>query len=376
MHIAIIRREPQISFSMDLYADSLVAGLKTVRPYWNIVEFASGKNLDWSKNNKIFNGLRKYYQRYYQYPRIINQQKFDIIHIIDHSDGHFAYWLKNKNNLLVITCHDLINFHHPENISQQAKLPILSTKIWQYAIKGLREANKIITVSTNTARDVTRILKVESEKTIVIPNAVESIFQPISQDTIEVFRRQYGLSPQTFCLLHVGSNHPRKNVFSILKTVASLKERSLDIHFLKVGGDFTDVEKRYIKERDLTNYVSYLGKPEKATLVKIYNVADVLISPSLHEGFGITILEAMACGIPVVTSNSTSLPEVAGNAAILVDPLDVDAITEAVMLVKNKANLRQSLIDAGLARAKVFTWEKTAEAVANLYESLVNQKVN
>ena len=376
MRVAIIRREPQISLSMDVYADSLIEGLKTVRPNWNIVEFASGKNWSWSKGNKIFNGLRKYYQRYWQYPQIISRQKFDIVHIVDHSDGHFAYWLKDNDIPIAITCHDLINFYQPENINQQAKLPFLSTKIWQYAVKGLCEANKIITVSHNTAQDVTKILNIESEKLKTIPDAVESVFQPLPQGEIKALRQQYGLSPQTFCLLHVGSNHPRKNVFSILKTLAVLKQRSLDVNFLKAGGDFTDVEKQYIKDRNLANSVSYLGKPDKATLVEIYNAADVLISPSLYEGFGITILEAMACGTPVITSNLTSLPEVAGDAAILVEPLNIDAIVDAVRLIQKKADLRQSLIDKGFARAKLFTWEKTAEAVARLYETLVNQKVS
>lgn len=371
MRVAIIRREAKVSFSMDVYADSLIEALKIVRPNWNIVEFPSVTSC-LQKKNSLTRGLDKYYQRYWYNPRKIARQKFDLVHVIDHSDGHFAYWCSNNNIPVVVTCHDLINLYQPENIEQQAKFPLISNKFWQYAVRGLNNANKIIAVSDNTVKDVVNLLNIESKKTTTIHNAVENIFKSLSQSEIKALRQKYNLSSQTFCLLHVGSNHPRKNVLSILKALTLLKKKSLNIHFLKAGGEFTELEKQYLIENELTNFVTYVGKPDKLTLMQIYNVADVLVSPSLFEGFGITILEAMACGTPVITSNSSSLPEVAGEAAILIDPLDVERIATSVNLLIKNTSLRQSLIDRGFDRAKMFSWEQTAEAVAQIYETLAH----
>lgn len=132
--------------------------------------------------------------------------------------------------------------------------------------------------------------------------------------------------------------------------------------------------KKFIQTHSLENCVTYLGKPDKESLVNIYNAADVLLSPSLYEGFGITILEAMACGTVVITSNVTSLPEVAGDAAILVAPNDVTTMVKAVGELLEKPLYRKSLVERGLARVKMFTWEKTAEQVATLYEKLLEKE--
>ncbi|MCX7593401.1 MAG: glycosyltransferase family 4 protein [Fischerella sp.] len=369
MRVAIVRRLPGASFSMDVYADGLVSGLKTVRPNWEIVELTPNP---YSLGNKSswFKGIHKYYERYWHYPAIIKQQKADIFHIIDHSDGHIIYWLKSTGKPIVVTCHDLINFLQPENIQDGSRLSFFSTAFWKFAVKGIRLANHIITVSAHTAKDVRQILGLESERLTVAPNAVDSSFCPLSATEIQAFRQQHQISPQTICLLNVGSNQPRKNIFTILRVLAVLKAKDVSVHLFKTGADFNSEQKKFIHTHKLENNITYLGKPDNATLVQIYNAADILVSPSLYEGFGITILEAMACGTPVITSNTTSLPEVAGDAAILVQPTDVEAIAEAVIHLNSDPDFRQQLIDKGLTRAKSFTWEKTAEQVASIYETL------
>jgi glycosyltransferase involved in cell wall biosynthesis len=374
MRVAIIRRLLGASFSMDVYADGLVSGLKAIRPNWQITEltpkpYALGKN-----KNSWLNGIHKYYERYWNYPATIKQQETDIFHIIDHSDGHIIYWLKNTGKPVTVTCHDLINFIQPENIREGSSLSSISTFAWKFAVKALPQANHIFSVSTHTAKDILQILKVEPECTTVTPNAVDPLFCPFSATKVEALRQKYQISPNTLCLLNVGSNQPRKNVFTVLKAVQELKSRGVSVHLLKTGADFTQEQKVFIQNCNFDNCITYLGKPDKATLVEIYNAADILLSPSLYEGFGITILEAMACGTAVITSNVTSLPEVAGDAAVLVEPMDVAAIVEAVLRLKNDSDFYQKLIDRGLARAKLFTWERTAEQVASIYETLVWSK--
>lgn len=373
MRIAIVRRALNASFSMDVYADGLISGLKTVRPDWEIIELVPnfGSN---SQGNALFNGLWKYYQRYWHYPRTVQKCQADIFHVIDHSDGHIAYWLKNVGKPLAVTCHDLINFLHSENISDQARLPFISTAAWKFAVKGICQADHIITVSKHTAKDVTKILDVQPRHLTVVPNAVESLFHPYSTAEALNFRQKNHILSETICLLNVGSNHPRKNILTILKALKILKNDGISIHLLKTGADFTSEQKTYIQTHELENCVTYLGKPDKSSLVKIYNAADILVAPSLYEGFGMTILEAMACGTPVITSNVSSLPEVAGDAAILVNPTDDRAIALAVCRIHQDSNYRESLREKGLERVKYFTWEKTAEQIAAVYEQVLNGK--
>ena len=366
MRVVIVRREPGAALSMDVYADGLVAGLKTVRPEWTVVEIAPDS---WTAGSV----LCKYYERFWHHPRTVFKQQADIFHIIDHTSGHVTYWLKRASKPVVVTCHDLVQLIYPENTGQTL-LPQLSLAAWRFSVRGMKQSDRVIAVSSNTAKDVTQILNIEPERIAVVPNGVESRFCLLSPQEIASFRQQHGISLKTICLLNVGSNHPRKNLFTILKVLEALKKQGLPVCLWKVGSDFTAEQKIFIYSHNLEDSITYLGKPDQSILVQIYNAADILLSPSIYEGFGFTILEAMACGTPVITSNVSSLPEVAGNAAILVEPMDVQAMSEAICHLQNDSNYRRKLIDKGLARAKLFTWERTAEQVAIVYEKLIDQQ--
>lgn len=359
-------------FSMDVYADGIISGLRTVRPNWEIVDLKPHP-ID-RKSRSLFLRVWKYYERFWRFPQQVQQEVADIFHILDPSEAHITYWLKKKDKTVVVTCHDLINFYCRDNLQNSVKLPLVSSGMWLHAVKGMKYADRIVAVSSMTAKDTTQILDIEPARISVIPNAVEAAFQPLPKEQAESFRQKYGISSETICLLNVGSNHPRKNLSTILKVVETLKQRGLSIHLLKVGADFTDEQKAFIKTQGLENYVSYLGKPEKSTLVQIYNAADILIAPSLHEGFGITLIEAMSCGIPVITSKVSAMPEVVGDAGVLVDPTDYQAIADAVCHLQNNPVYYQELVKKGLVRAKSFTWEKTAEQIAEIYEKLLDKK--
>ncbi len=376
MRVAILRRSSQASFSMDVYADGLISGLKAVRPTWEIVEFAPAAYHSDHKRSSWSLGISKYYERYWRYPRMIEKQKADIFHIIDHSDGHLAYWLEKNDKPGIVTCHDLINLIQPENVYDQARLPLISMEAWKYAIRGMHKANHIITVSSHTAKDVVRELKIEPDRITVVPNGVDSTFRVLPQNEVASFRQKHGILADTLCLLNVGLNHPRKNVLTILKLLKELRDKILPIHFWKAGADFTVEQKKFIETHRLENCITYLGQPDQHTLLQIYNAADVLLSPSFYEGFGITILEAMACGTVVITSNVTSLPEVAGDAAILVEPNDIHAMLQAVYRIVEDKCYRESLVKRGLVRAKLFTWERSAEQIAEIYEKMVLKHEN
>jgi glycosyltransferase involved in cell wall biosynthesis len=370
MRIGILRREKDFSFSMDVYADGLIQGLQTIQPSWEITEFSPNILPSAHSQKTWIHGIQKYYERYWNYPLRLMQQNVDLFHVIDHSDGHLLYWLNRLPQPTVITCHDLINLVQPKTFKGLARLPGISMAAWQWAIRGMLKADRVITVSTHTAQDVLNSLPIDPAQISVVPNAVESIFEVLPAEEILKYRDLYGVKPETFCLLNVGSNNTRKNVSIVLKTLLILHNQGLPIHFWKVGSDFNDEQKQFILTNNLSSKISYLGKPDKQSLVALYNAADVLVAPSLYEGFGMTILEAMACGTAVVTSNVTSLPEVAGDAAILVDPTDAAAIATAITLLYQAPHIREEYIQKGLRRVQQFTWERTAQQIVNVYEQV------
>lgn len=368
MRIAIVR--PMPNFSMDTYADGLVAGLRVVRPHWEIIELAP-KPID-RHSRSVMVRAEKFYERFWRFPRSVADQSADIVHVIDHSEAHIVRWVKPKGTPVVVTCHDLINFFYRNNLQGSVQVPIVSSKLWLRSVKGMNQANHIVTVSAVTAHDTTQLLSIDPAQITVAPNAVEAIFQPSPLHQRDTLRHQHGATSETICLLNVGSNHPRKNLSAILQAVASLVQQGLPVQFWKVSADFTDEQKALIAQQNLEPYIRYLGNPDKATLVQIYSAADILVAPSLHEGFGMTLLEAMACGTPVITSNLSAMPEVAGDAGILVDPHSSEEIASAVTHLHNDPVYYQMLVAKGLDRAKQFTWENTAVQIAQIYEHLLS----
>ena len=369
MRIAIVRTMP--NFSMDTYADGLVAGLRVVRPDWDVVELTP-QPIDRQNRSPLLR-IRKVYERFWRFPSWVGQESADIVHVIDHSEAHIVRWVKKTGKPVVVTCHDLINFFYRDNLQGSVKVPIVSNRLWLHSVQAMQQADHIVTVSSVTARDTTQLLNIQPSQITVVPNAVEAIFQPASSNQIEDFRRQHNLSPGTVCLLNVGSNHPRKNLATILDAVNILKQQGLPVQFWKVGSDFTDEQKAFIQTQGLEAQIHYLGNPDKSTLVQIYSAADILVAPSLHEGFGMTLLESMACGTPVITANLSAMPEVVEDAGILVDPTNSQAIAEAVNQLHSNSTEYQILVEKGLARIKRYTWEKTAEQIAQIYEHLLGQ---
>ncbi|PSB06680.1 glycosyl transferase group 1 [Pleurocapsa sp. CCALA 161] len=375
MRIAIVRREPKVAFSMDVYTDNLVVELKKLRPDWEILEIAPQP---WSKNLENLwhtgNPIRKYYERFYHHPQAVKQVDADLFHIIDHSDAHIAYGLKKIGKPVVVTCHDLVQFIYPEIMKNQARFPAFSLAVWQYCVKGITVADSIIAVSSNTAKDVAHWLNISPAKIEIVPNGVDTVFNIPDKKTVTDWKQQYAKSPDEICLLHVGSNQQRKNIETVLKVIKAIAEQGIPVRLWKVGGDFHLEQEQYIKANNLSPHITFVSNPEREAVINFYCAADALVAPSLYEGFGLTVLEAMACGTPTITSNVSAIPEVVGDAAVLVEPTDVAAITEAVLRINRDRDFRQDLIDRGFARIKEFSWKKTAEKTAQLYEQVVQSK--
>jgi glycosyltransferase involved in cell wall biosynthesis len=364
MRVLIARTMPE--FSMDVYADGLIAGLRAVRPDWDVVAIAPLPLSRSSQSWKV--RFQKYYERFWSFPGIVQRQSADIVHIVDHSDGHIAYRLKGKS--VVVTCHDLINYFYPQNVRGSVQVPGISGGLWRRSIWGMKRADHVIAVSRQTADDVVEVLEIAPDKISVVPNATAG-FKPVFSREREVLREQFGLSTEMTCLLNVGSNHPRKNIETILRVIELLKLQQVPVQFWKVGADFTQEQKDWIVAHELQESVTYWGKPDQKSLMQFYNAADLLLAPSTHEGFGMTLLEAMACGTPVITGNVSAMPEVVGDAGVLVDPLNGEAIAAAVLHLRCDGAYREVLRQKGLERVREFTWESVAEAIAQVYETLM-----
>ena len=392
MRVVIVRREPKVAFSMDVYANNLVAGLKEVRPDWEIIEISPQAWCDenaadlWQSGNP----LRKYYERFYNFPRTINKLEADLFHIIDHTDGHIAYSLKKASKSVIVTCHDLVQYVYPEILKNEARFPAFSLAVWQYSVKGMTVADRTIAISQHTAKDITKWLDVDPEQISTVYNGVKSPvhlrktkvpagdrwsnFTSPDAGYIADLRAKHTVSPEEICLLNIGTNHQRKNLETVFRVLKKMREDNIPVRLWKVGEDFYPEQKQYINDNSLADYITFVNNPDRDTLISFYYAADILLAPSLYEGFGLTILEAMTCGLPTITANVSAIPEVAGDAAILVEPTDVDAIAQAIMNIQQDSNLRQSLIDKGRARVQEFTWQKTAEQAAILYEQVVAAK--
>jgi glycosyltransferase involved in cell wall biosynthesis len=239
--------------------------------------------------------------------------------------------------------------------------------------RAARRAAAVIAVSQATKADIVRILGVERAKVHVIHEAPAAHFRPLAAGTgLGEVRQRYGL-PQRF-LLSVGTIEPRKNLVRLLEALAQLRRsESLDHALILVGhrgwkyeGVFTAVERLALGDA-----VRFLGYVPVHDLVALYNLAQALVYPSLYEGFGLPVLEAMACGTPVVASSSSSLQEVAGNAAELVDPNQVQHIAAGLRRVLLDPHRRQELRALGLAQAARFSWDAASEQTRRIYDQAV-----
>jgi glycosyltransferase involved in cell wall biosynthesis len=265
----------------------------------------------------------------------------------------------------VVTIHDCIHLMFPQYLPNRLALAYARTSIRLAA----RRATRVMTVSESSKRDILRYVDIEPEKIAVIYNAYNERFgvEPREEDVVRV-RERYQLHDEF--VLYAGNVKPHKNLERLIQAFDLVHRRGLGHLKLVIIGD--DVSKyaslrRAVHKYQLHQYVRFLGHLPEETLAVMYRLAGVFVFPSLYEGFGLPPLEAMASGTPVVTSNISSLPEVAGDAAVLVDPYDPQAIADGIHRVLTDPQLRESLRRKGLARARQFSWEASARRIRDIY---------
>jgi glycosyltransferase involved in cell wall biosynthesis len=262
----------------------------------------------------------------------------------------------------VLTIHDAIAFRHPEGYSWSNNF--LHRR---FVPATLRNVDGAITVSQHARADLEKYLGLPPEFVSVVTNGVGDSFKPLDPVVARQVAKTYGLNRPY--ILNVGGAQPRKNVDRLLRAYKNLQTSFPDLDLVLVGAGVSRNEllRRAIAGVRLTDRVLMPGAVAEPDLPAIYSAASLFAFPSLFEGFGLPVLEAMACGTPVVCSSATSLPEVAGDAALLVDPLDVDAIASAMDRVLSDQSLASRLRSRGVDRAAEFTWARTARETLDAY---------
>ncbi len=285
--------------------------------------------------------------------------RLDLLHIPGYSVPLFS------KGTLVVTVHDLIGMIYPENLALMSRF---YWGTWLPMVVG--RADKIIADSYNTKRDIIKLLGIPEAKIRVIHLAADPKFRPVRDPlALHQVKRRFNLAKPF--VLYVGTIEPRKNLIRVMEAWSQVRRRTKIPYQLVITGfqawayhEVSDLARRLEIKRD----VVFTGYVRDEELPLLYNACDLFIFPSLYEGFGMPVLEAMACGVPVLTSNTSSIPEVAGEDAVSVDPTDVDKMALAIQQILEDAALRERLRQAGPKRAAQFSWEKTARQTLEIYE--------
>jgi len=280
-------------------------------------------------------------------------------------------WSPNNTGPLAVahqicTIHDIIPLDRPEWFSANF------SRWYQWLMPRLaRRVQHVIAISEFTKRRVMERLRVSADRITVIPNGVDSCFHPQPESEVDLVRRELGI-PTPHYLLCLGSMEPRKNVGRLLAAWERIADRVPDdVHLVISGAKGSSTVFSEVSLDRIPLRVHFTGYVKQEHLPALYSGALALVYPSLYEGFGLPPLEAMACGTPVVTSSTTSIPEVTGDAAILVDPEDAEAIADGMLRVVESEELRENLRRAGLARAAQFSWDAAAAATRTLLQQMV-----
>jgi len=268
----------------------------------------------------------------------------------------------------VLTIHDLHYIHYPQFMTRESQRYYLGQ-----IGRAVQTASHILVSSSATREDLVSFLSVPDEKITVHMLGVDDAFCPAPAGDIQTCRVRYGLPEQY--LLFVGTFEPRKNIPNLLKAYDRLRQSMQDTPPLVMVGRrgwlYEDIFAA-VSDLSLDDAVIWIENAPWEDLPALYSGASVFVLPSHYEGFGLTALEAMACGTPPVVSNRSSLPEVVGSAGLLVDPDDPDEIAATIQRVLTDSDLYNHLRQSGLARARTFTWRRTAEIVHQVYDRVVS----
>lgn len=293
------------------------------------------------------------------YPWLARRDRVDLIHVTYAAPPLFS-------GPTVVTVHDVSYRIYPEFFS-----PRVRATLEALVGRSVRRAARVIAISENTRRDLVRLYGLPPDRVVVTHLAAARRFEPQAADRLAQVRSRLGLPDQY--VLAVGNLQPRKNLGRLVDAFAGLAAEHPDLCLVLVGKSAwrgSDVASR-VSERGIAGRVVMTGYVEPDDLPAVYAGSQVFCYPSLYEGFGLPAVEAMACGAPTLTSDTSCMPEVVGDAAVTVDPTSVDAIAGGLRRLLDDPDLRARLAARGMARARTFSWDRTAGQTVDVYRAVV-----
>ena len=342
------------ALSMDLYLADLRTALAPMADRFEFEVVAPGTRPDepWAV---------KQWKRYVSYPRLLARRLRErpgaVLHVLDHSYGHLC----RADVPTVVTCHGLENFRLKlRHFWQQA--------LWVYRVRSMRRARYVAAISGAVADDARQFAGVPPGKIMLDYYGVDPVFTPVGEPfPALVARRAAG----ELLVLHVGTNFERKNVGRLLDALGQLRARGLPVRFVKVGTDpREDGYRTQLEQVGLSEHFDYLGFLDAPALAAVCRSCDVLAFPSIYEGFGRPIIEAQACGLPVVVADTASAREIAGVGACTHDPTDADDLAAKLRAVLTEPAAHARLAADGTANIQRFSWAEHARVLTGLYAQL------
>lgn len=351
MNVTLFRafRDPYRT-SMTLYADALerrVADFLAPEDHIRSVELP-GQRLD---------GWRRYWDQYVRYQSFASTAATEVNHIVDHGYGHLTTALPRGR--AIVTFHDAVVLRVP-GVSWRTQ------QSFAHSLRRMRHAAAVVCVSETARRDLLGLMDMPHERVHVVPWGVDEAFRP--GDRLQA-RRRLGLSGDV--VLAVGHTQGYMNIDRLIRAFGQLvAQHGANATLVKVGLPLTPDQMRLVSELDLGDRVRQVGRVPFADLPSYYHAADVLLYVPLLAGFGLPPLEAMACGTPVVASRRGAIPEVMGDAGVLVEAEDDTAMAEAIADLLSNPQLRRRMTERGFERAAQFEWTRAAQSMASLYRAV------
>jgi glycosyltransferase involved in cell wall biosynthesis len=294
-------------------------------------------------------------------PYLVLKHQINIVHSLHYSFPLFSFWAKK-----VVTIHDLTFFLFPE-----LHVPVKRYFFRIFIRMSVIFCDKLICVSESTKNDLISIFSKSASKIAVIPLGKDERFNTdVDSEGVAKVKEKYGITKKY--ILFIGTLEPRKNIDNLIKSYNDLKKAGFDYQLVIVGrkGWYYQSIFDLVNMCELSDSVIFTGYIDEYEKPYIISGAKAFVYPSIYEGFGIPVLESISCGIPTITSNVSSLPEVAGNAALLIDPFDQSSIFNALIKLLSDETLSRDLSEKSIKQAQKFSWAKTSAMTLNLYKSV------
>lgn len=336
--------------SMTLYADQLAENIRPLLTGQDSLQDFLPASI------RMNPALLRYFSQYITYQRAVSRIQADVHHIIDHSYAHLLHSLPAQQT--VITFHDAIWMEKPAGFGRQW--------IRNRNLSALRKAGALIFDSRSSRNALLKRLNYPDDRIFLIyPGLDPLFFEKTSGDPFAAL----GIKPGLY-ILHVGHTGAYKNIPALFHVLAALRKKGLDVKLLKTGTPFTAAQNQLADDLNMTSHTVHLGLVNRTQMPLIYRAAQCLLFPSLNEGFGFPVLEAMASGTPVISSHRGSLPELATRPEMLFAPNDYYGMSRRIAEIIEDKQLRENLIEEGRTHVRKFQWQETAKKILTVYQKI------